>query len=175
MKPLILKYGNHEITHTTESKIDGVHQHTFVLNSAYKYPVHNTIKNTTDKVDIKHHLIQSIDYKIKTLPPTPKVFTELYNIYGNKVFSIFNVVPENIPIEYLKNITLTHDTLPSLKNTLYTNKTKQKYSHIEKYDFSFVPKTVLLPTYKDIVQKEHTLQDMKSVVKDFYGDKNKFI
>ena len=150
-----------------------------VLNSAYLYPydknITNSINNTEDIVHIKEYIVKDTDYVLKTLPPSPTIFSNIYKTIGNQIFSHFDTSIVDIHIDYLDKIKLVKDKIPTIKlDTLLITNDDKRYKEINKktkqvdLENSEVPKLII--DSKSL--KKDTTKLLEEELKEFVWDDN---
>lgn len=154
LKPLVRKDNNEsENTLVIKNRTRGIYsksKENVVLNSAYSYPYANSINNTEDIVHIKEYIVKDTNHVLKTLPPSPVIFSNIYKTMGNQIFSHFDTSNVDIHIRYLDKIKLVKDKIPTIQlDTLTITNDDKMYKDINKktkqvdLENSEVPKLII--------------------------------
>ena len=145
------------------------------MNKSYIYPYSNDpssiIKNTADTVNIKAFLVKGTNKKFNTLPPSPQIFSNIYDIIGNNIFTVFDTSIYDIPMKYLKKLNLVKDKIPSLsiqKNISYN--INKYYRDINKPIGKVSSELSVLPI--PISKSKPSSKDISPLIKDFLWDNN---
>mgnify|MGYP001161380747 CR=1 FL=1 len=154
LKPLVRNDNNEsENTLVIKHRTRGIYsksKENVVLNSAYSYPYANSINNTEDIVHIKEYIVKDTNHILKTLPPSPVIFSNIYKTMGNQIFSHFDTSNVDIHIRYLDKIKLVKDKIPTIQlDTLTITNDDKMYKDINKktkqvdLENSEVPKLII--------------------------------
>ena len=174
LKPLIINDIGFTIKNRTHASFIKTNN-SIVLNQSYIYPYSDDkssiIENTADTVNIKGFLVKGTNKKFNTLPPSPQIFSNIYDIIGNNIFKVFDTSISDIPMKYLKKLNLVEDKLSSLsihKNISY-NRNKY-YRDLNKPIDKVTSELSVLPT--SITESKPSSKDISPLIKDFLWDNN---